>query len=176
MTLGPENFGNGAAKTEDRLAGQLGGYRPRGSRDGRDNHGNLSGNLNGDMGADDLAPRNGSPLTAPLDLANPIASGLTAPKLAEPAFPAEHSFSSAAVYPAEPAFSGAPAYPTPHSLDGWLDAAGNSVVDHPLLRGLLLELPPKGASLSGDWLDRWFEAARSILELLYSFEGGAKRP
>ena len=38
------------------------------------------------------------------------------------------------------------------------------------LRGLLLELPPKGATLQGQWLDAWFEAARSILELLYRFE------
>jgi hypothetical protein len=43
---------------------------------------------------------------------------------------------------------------------GWL-------ADHPLLRGLLLELPPRGAAPASDWLDRWFEAARSILELLY---------
>ena len=50
---------------------------------------------------------------------------------------------------------------------GWLDSPPGSLADHPLLRGLLLELPPKGAVPSQDWLDRWFEAARSILELLY---------
>ena len=42
--------------------------------------------------------------------------------------------------------------------------------DHPLLRGLLLELPPKGTVPAADWLDRWFDAARSILELLYMQE------
>jgi hypothetical protein len=46
------------------------------------------------------------------------------------------------------------------------------MVDHPLLRGLLLELPPKGAMPTQDWLDRWFEAARSILELLYAQHAG----
>lgn len=48
----------------------------------------------------------------------------------------------------------------------WLDAPG-ALADHPLLRGLLLELPPKGMPPQPGWLDRWFEAARSILELLY---------
>jgi hypothetical protein len=42
-----------------------------------------------------------------------------------------------------------------------------SMADHPLLRGLLQELPARGAMPESDWLDRWFEAARSILELLY---------
>jgi hypothetical protein len=49
----------------------------------------------------------------------------------------------------------------------WLDRSSGALIDHPLLKGLLLELPPKGTSPAADWLDRWFEAARSILELLY---------
>ncbi|MEV4753910.1 hypothetical protein AB0J86_02165 [Micromonospora sp. NPDC049559] len=49
----------------------------------------------------------------------------------------------------------------------WSDPAPESLADHPLLRGLLLELPPKGTLPAPEWLDRWFEAARSILELLY---------
>jgi hypothetical protein len=48
------------------------------------------------------------------------------------------------------------------------------MADHPLLRGLLLELPPRGTMPAPGWLDRWFEAARSILELLYVQEA-AKR-
>src|SRR5256885_3739268 len=64
-----------------------------------------------------------------------------------------------------------PVYPP----SGWLDAASGSLADHPLLRGLLLELPPKGAMPPADWLDRWFEAARSILELLYVQHGGPHR-
>ncbi|GAA1785968.1 hypothetical protein GCM10009682_05040 [Luedemannella flava] len=50
----------------------------------------------------------------------------------------------------------------------WLDNPAMPLADHPLLRGLLLELPNKGPMPSADWLDRWFEAARSILELLYA--------
>ncbi len=58
-----------------------------------------------------------------------------------------------------------PVYPPP----GWLEngAPAPTMADHPLLRGLLLELPPRGATPPPGWLDRWFEAARSILELLY---------
>lgn len=51
--------------------------------------------------------------------------------------------------------------------DDWMDNPSGSLADHPLLRGLLLELPAKGAMPTAAWLDRWFEAARSILELLY---------
>jgi hypothetical protein len=50
----------------------------------------------------------------------------------------------------------------------WLDNPTMPLADHPLLRGLLLELPNKGPMPSAEWLDRWFEAARSILELLYA--------
>jgi hypothetical protein len=50
----------------------------------------------------------------------------------------------------------------------WVNADADALIaDHPLLRGLLLELPPKGSIPTAGWLDRWFEAARSILELLY---------
>ena len=55
----------------------------------------------------------------------------------------------------------------------WLEVhveESGSLADHPLLRGLLLELPPKGAVPPPGWLDRWFEAARCILELLYAQE------
>jgi hypothetical protein len=54
----------------------------------------------------------------------------------------------------------------------WLEPhETGSLVDHPLLRGLLMELPPKGSVPPPGWLDRWFEAARSILELLYVQNG-----
>jgi len=49
----------------------------------------------------------------------------------------------------------------------WLATGASNLADHPLLRGLLLELPPKGTAPSPAWLDRWFDATRSILELLY---------
>lgn len=58
----------------------------------------------------------------------------------------------------EPSFDGS----------GWLDGPGSSLVDHPLLRGLLLELPPKGSQPSSEWMNRWFEAARAVLDLIYN--------
>ncbi len=52
--------------------------------------------------------------------------------------------------------------------EGWLDGSGRtSLVDHPLMRGLLMELPPKGAQPSPEWMNRWFEAARAVLDLIY---------
>jgi hypothetical protein len=159
MTISPENFGNGAAKTEDRFTG----YRPRSGRDGTPAlagaaHGGSSltpGSLGGAVlpsdVVDDLSSRNGTSsldrLTTPLDIGNPIASTLTAPRLNEPGF-------------REPNFG----------AEAWLEMSTESVVDHPLLRGLLLELPPKGSAMQPEWLDRWFEAARSIFELLYAME------
>jgi hypothetical protein len=67
---------------------------------------------------------------------------------------------------AEPVFGG---------RDDSMDAPSGSLADHPLLRGLLLELPPKGAMPTAAWLDRWFEAARSILELLYVQHSDSRR-
>lgn len=58
-----------------------------------------------------------------------------------------------------------PIYPT----TGWPDTSDpGPLADHPLLRGLLLELPPKGSLPEPGWLDRWFEATRAILELIYT--------
>ncbi|MFG1916192.1 hypothetical protein [Micromonospora sp. NPDC048898] len=57
---------------------------------------------------------------------------------------------------------------------GWPMEPSGSLADHPLLRGLLLELPPRGSVPPPGWLDRWFEATRAILELLYV--QGAGRP
>ncbi|WP_328341599.1 hypothetical protein [Micromonospora sp. NBC_00421] len=58
---------------------------------------------------------------------------------------------------------------------GWPAEPPESLVDHPLLRGLLLELPPKGSVPPPGWLDRWFEATRAILELLYVQGAGRGR-
>jgi hypothetical protein len=143
MNLGPENFGNGASKTDDRFPGSLGVYRSTGRRD----------SLNAPL--DELAPRNGSSVergSPPLD-ASPIAASIAASKLAEPSLSDLGPLS-------EPVFG----------RDAWLEPPTGSLADHPLLRGLLMELPPKGTMPQQDWLDRWFEAARSILELIYSQE------
>jgi hypothetical protein len=58
---------------------------------------------------------------------------------------------------------------------GWPMEPTESLVDHPLLRGLLMELPPKGSVPPPGWLDRWFEATRAILELLYVQGAGRAR-
>jgi hypothetical protein len=58
---------------------------------------------------------------------------------------------------------------------GWPLEPTGSLADHPLLRGLLLELPPKGSVPPPGWLDRWFEATRAILELLYVQGAGRSR-
>jgi hypothetical protein len=58
---------------------------------------------------------------------------------------------------------------------GWPTESSESLVDHPLLRGLLLELPPRGSVPPPGWLDRWFEATRAILELLYVQGTGRSR-
>jgi hypothetical protein len=142
MNIGPDSFGNGS-KTDDRFSGSLGTYRSSGRRDTLDHP------------VDELSPRNGSSIdrvSTHLD-ASPIAASITAPKLSEPSLSDLGPLS-------EPMFG----------RDAWLDAPTGSLADHPLLRGLLLELPPKGTMPQQDWLDRWFEAARSILELIYSQE------
>jgi hypothetical protein len=146
MTMS-ENFGNGSAKTDDRFGAPLGGYRPSARRDS-------SPVLPIEHNGDELGGRNGS---APALDSAPIASSLSTPKLIEPTLPGLGSLGESVFSP-----------------EAWLDGSGGSVADHPLLRGLLLELPPKGSVLQHDWLDRWFEAARSILELLYAQETGPR--
>jgi hypothetical protein len=48
-------------------------------------------------------------------------------------------------------------------------AAGDpTIAEHPLVQGLLLELPDRDSPLPDGWLDHWLEAARAVLELLYS--------
>jgi hypothetical protein len=146
MTTGPENYGNGGANSDDRFAAQLSGYRPA----SRDSGAVLPIN---NRDGDDVGRRNGSVPTihrvnGSLDMANPIASSMRAPQLAEPEL---------------------------DDSDRWYgDIPSDSLADHPLLRGLLLELPPKGSMPPQEWLDRWFEAARSILELLYAQHAGRR--
>lgn len=84
---------------------------------------------------------------------------------AEPEPPPTHNGAGLALETPLPSLEGLaePTFPPA----GWLDQAEGTLADHPLLRGLLLELPPKGTVPPPGWLDRWFEAARSILELLY---------
>jgi hypothetical protein len=159
MNNGPDNLGDGPATAEDRFAGQL-GYRGPSRRD----LGGLSGDPTGDLGR-----RNGA------------SSNIGSPNIGSPSI---NSMLDASTLPTAPSMSlneldslSEPVFPPA----GWLDppvASGDpstgSLADHPLLRGLLLELPPKGTMPTADWLDRWFEAARSILELLYVQSAGRR--
>ena len=141
MTIGSENLSNGST-TQDRFSGGVSAYR----QNRRDSA------LSGESGETELMSRTGNsglPTRSPgrshsieptsaLDRAAKLPS-LGLQGLSEPVFPSS----------------------------GWPDSGSQSMADHPLLRGLLLELPARGSLPPSDWLDRWFEAARSILELLY---------
>jgi hypothetical protein len=56
-----------------------------------------------------------------------------------------------------------------------VESVAAPLAEHPLLHGLLMELPPKGCTPDAVWLDRWFEAARSILELIYAEPADLRR-
>jgi hypothetical protein len=137
MTIGPESHGNGSTTAQDRFSGGVSAFRQ--SR-------REAAALTAEGGDGELAHRGSQGLshslesTGALDRASSLPS-LDLQGLSEPVF----------------------------QPNGWMEAGAmaQSMADHPLLRGLLLELPPRGTMPAADWLDRWFEAARSILELLY---------
>ena len=111
---------------------------------------NDAGSLPGDGGDADLMPRNGA--------SHEHGAGLNR----GPALPSLHLDGLT-----EPVFE-----PPRSWLEVHVEEGGSPLADHPLLRGLLLELPPKGTVPPPGWLDRWFEAARCILELLYAQDSG----
>ena len=147
MSMGSDNLSNGSATAQDRFSGGVSAHRQNRREAG------LS-----DGDGEIVTRRDGAPLptrspgltqglepTGALDRAAKLPS-LDLQGLTEPVFPPS----------------------------GWNDAPSASMADHPLLRGLLLELPARGTMPASDWLDRWFEAARSILELLYVQEARKK--
>ncbi|WP_436525026.1 hypothetical protein [Actinoplanes sp. HUAS TT8] len=143
MTIGSENLSNGSSTAQDRFSGGVSAYR----------HGRREA-ISGDLGDGDLLSRG----TSGLPTRTPGRSHSHSHSL-EPT----SALDRAAKLPSldlhgltEPVFSAS-----------WSDGTNTSMADHPLLRGLLLELPARGTLPQSDWLDRWFEAARSILELLY---------
>ena len=143
MTIGSENLSNGSATAQDRFSGGVSAYRQT-RREA------LAGD-GGDGATTGLPTRSpgrshGIEPTGALDRAATLPS-LDLQGLTEPVFG-----SSSGSSPASWSESGSPS---------------QSMADHPLLRGLLMELPARGMLPASDWLDRWFEAARSILELLY---------
>lgn len=146
--MGSDNLSNGSATAQDRFSGGVSAYRQNRRETG------LSDGGDGEL----VSRREPSPLptrspgmtqglepTSALDRAAKLPS-LDLQGLTEPVFPAS----------------------------GWTETPSSSMADHPLLRGLLLELPARGTMPASDWLDRWFEAARSILELLYVQEARKK--
>ena len=145
MTIGSDNLSNGSATAQDRFSGGVSAYRQ-----------NRREALSGDGGDGELVNRSGN--TAGLPTRSPGRSHGIEPTGA---------LDRAAMLPSldmqgltEPVFG---------SSSGWSETgpSAQSMADHPLLRGLLMELPARGTLPASDWLDRWFEAARSILELLY---------
>jgi hypothetical protein len=155
MTIG-ENLSNGSATAQDRFSTGVNAYRQNrreAALAGENGEGELIGRGGGSSLSPGLPTRTpslppGIEPTSALDRAAKLPS-LDLQGLTEPVFP-----------PVGWADSGAPSAP--------------SMADHPLLRGLLLELPARGTLPTSDWLDRWFEAARSILELLYVQEAKRK--
>ncbi len=147
ISLGQENYGNGSVKNDDRISGQAGVYRPAARRDS-------NAVLPITRPGEDLARRNGASSidrgSSVLDAPAPIAASLPVPRAVEPTL----------VELAGPAFGD----------DVRHNGFNGSVADHPLLRGLMLELPAKGSAPQQEWMDRWFEAARSIMELIYAPE------
>jgi hypothetical protein len=143
MTIGSENLSNGAPTAQDRFSGGVSAYRQNRREalapDGCD--GELMARSSS-SGLPTRSPGRSHSIepTSPLDRAAQLPS-LDLPGLTEPVFGA----------------------------GSWSEAGSGSqsMADHPLLRGLLLELPARGSLPPSEWLDRWFEAARSILELLY---------
>ena len=146
MTIGSDNLSNGSATAQDRFSGGVSAYRQNRresmAADGGD--GELGNRAGATSGLPTRSPgrSHGIEPTGSLDRAAKLPS-LDMQGLTEPVFPS--------------------------SSTSWSEtgSSSQSMADHPLLRGLLMELPSRGMLPASDWLDRWFEAARSILELLY---------
>jgi hypothetical protein len=81
--------------------------------------------------------------------------------------------SAAATLPPVPAIPAPPPIPPATSTDhDWFRPQAGSPAEHPLMRGLMLELPPRTGALDKTWLDQWLETARAALELIYARTDG----
>jgi hypothetical protein len=142
MTIGSDNLSNGTSTAQDRFSGGVSAYRQnrRDALASDTSDGEFVSQSSSSSGLPTRSPGRSHAIepSSPLDRAAKLPS-LDLQGLTEPVFPSS----------------------------GWPDSGSQSMADHPLLRGLLLELPARGTLPPSDWLDRWFEAARSILELLY---------
>ncbi|GGK94685.1 hypothetical protein GCM10012284_30920 [Mangrovihabitans endophyticus] len=140
--MGAEDLNSGSATAQDRFSGGVSAYR-QSRREASDAEGDLLSRHDGSA-LPTRTPGMSSPLSAGLDATGPLDRAAKLPSLDL------HGMTEPVLPPA-----------------GLPETLSLSMADHPLLRGLLLELPARGTLPSSDWLDRWFEAARSILELLY---------
>ncbi|MFI5936068.1 hypothetical protein [Actinoplanes sp. NPDC051494] len=169
MTIGSDNLSNGSPSAQDRFSGGVSAYRQN-RRDAAMAVENGDGELVSRGGGPGLSS-SGLPTRTPIEASGPLdrptldRSHLDRPALDRPALERSGKAPSLDMQGlTEPVFPSG----------GWIDATSTptpipapSMADHPLLRGLLQELPARGTMPASDWLDRWFEAARSILELLY---------
>jgi hypothetical protein len=152
MTIGSENLSNGSATAQDRFSGGVSAYRQT-RRESALAHENGDGELMSRPISSSGLPTRSPGRSHSIEPTSPLDRAASLPSLDMQDL-------------TEPVFSGA-----------WSDtstAGSQSMADHPLLRGLLMELPVRGALPPSEWLDRWFEAARSILELLYVQEAKKK--
>ncbi|GIF11566.1 hypothetical protein [Actinoplanes teichomyceticus] len=142
MTIGSDNLSNGPSTAQDRFSGGVSAYR-QGRREV----------LSGDHGDGEFLSRGGTGLPT------------RSPGRSHSIEPTSALDRASGLPPLELQGLTEPVFATP----AWRDSAppDTSMADHPLLRGLLMELPARGTLPQSEWLDRWFEAARSILELLY---------
>jgi hypothetical protein len=86
--------------------------------------------------------------------------------------PQRPTVSAAATLPPVPTMPAPPPIPAATSEHDWFRPQAGSPAEHPLMRGLMLELPPRNGTLDKAWLDQWLEAARAALELIYARSDG----
>ena len=91
---------------------------------------------------------------------------------ARPRLQPRSAVSTAASLPPIPSVPTPPPIPAATSDHDWFRPQAGSPAEHPLMRGLMLELPPRTGALDKAWLEQWLEAARAALELIYSRSDG----
>ena len=158
MTIGADDLSNVSGSAQDRFSGGVSAYRQT-RRESADNGETELMSRTTSSGLPARSPGRSHSIdpTGALDRAAKLPS-LGLHGLTEPVFPTSGgAWSDLGSHSAAVPVTGLSSQPM----------GSQPMADHPLLRGLLLELPARGSLPNSDWLDRWFEAARSILELLY---------
>jgi len=167
MDLAPDGFG-----TEKYGADKFGGDKFGGDKFGGDKFGadKLDDAAHGANGFTfpreaEAAPRED---LSEQDRANRNAAERIRPRAAQRA-----AVSTAATLPPVPTLPPPPPIPAATSTEpDWFRPQAGSPAEHPLVRGLMLELPPRSGPLDKAWLDQWLEAARATLELIYARTDG----